>query len=224
MFVLILGDSVNRVFHKEVADMINVGRDISTFVKQITLSIVSLSIVPFTMIVVAGPEIFNIFLGQRWLMSGVFAQAMAIWSFSNLLYLSILPLYGVLNKQKQYTRFTITTLALRAGIIIVMGASNMDVVLTLYVFSIANFVVLIWQFMYILHVSGIEYRWTMSKVFGKIAQVLPMVAILFLIRYLWVVDQKMYLSLALVASSPYVYMYYIRDTKDIRRIFFKKPM
>lgn len=211
MVVTILGDSVNRVFHKEVADMLNEEKDIAVFVQHIAYLIVVMSIIPFTLIVVAGPEIFSVFLGDKWKMSGVFAQSMAIWSFATLLNMAILPLYGVLNRQKHYSLFTFLTLLLRGGILSLMGVLQINVVLTLYVYAVANFMVLSWQSFYIMHASGISYRWSVNLVFAKVLRIAPMVIILFVLRSLVYISPKLYLTIVFGATLPYLYWFYFKE-------------
>lgn len=218
MFVLLLGDSVNRVLHKEAADMVNGGKDLAPFINNVFRALVYFSLLPFMLVMLVGPELFSVFLGKRWLVSGQFAQAMALWSFANLLNLSLLPLYGVLNHQRQYTRFTLVTQALRALILITMGMAGADVVLTLAVFSLVNVVVLLWQTIYIVSKAGVKQSDSLRFLWKRLLELLPLAVVFMVVRQFFNLGTLQLISLATLLSLPYVYLYYIRNIKQFRSL------
>ena len=218
MFVLLLGDSVNRVLHKEAADMVSNGKDLAPFINNVFRALVYLSLLPFLLIILVGPELFSVFLGERWLVSGQFAQAMALWSFANLLNLSLLPLYGVLNHQRQYTRFTLATLALLALILITMGMAGAEVVLTLAVFSLVNVVVLLWQTIYIAAKAGVKQNGCLRFLWKRLLELLPLAVVFMVIRQFFNLGTLELIGLAALLSLPYVYLYYIRNIKQFRSL------
>lgn len=219
MFVLLLGDSVNRVLHKEAADIVNSGRDLAPFIDKVLRAMVYLSLLPFVLVMLVGPELFSVFLGERWLVSGNFAQAMALWSFATLLNLSLIPLYGVLNKQRQYTRFTLATLVLRALILIAMGMVHTNVILALAVFSLANVIVLMWQTVYISACAGVKARETIKFLLARMLELLPLVFIFLVIKQFVNINAMPLIGCAILLSLPYVYKYYTRNFAMIRSIF-----
>jgi len=170
------------------------------------------------LIILVGPELFSVFLGERWLVSGQFAQAMALWSFANLLNLSLLPLYGVLNHQRQYTRFTLATLALRALILITMGMAGAEVVLTLAVFSLVNVVVLLWQTIYIAAKAGVKQNGCLRFLWKRLLELLPLAVVFMVIRQFFNLGTIELIGLAALLSLPYVYLYYIRNIKQFRSL------
>lgn len=218
MFVLLLGDSVNRVLHKEAADMVNGGKDLAPFINNVFRALVYLSLLPFVLVMLVGPELFSVFLGERWLVSGQFAQAMSIWSFANLLNLSLLPLFGVLNLQRQYTRFTLATLALRALILIAMGKVGAEVVLTLAVFSLVNVAVLLWQTIYIAAQAGVRQSESLSFLGKRSAELLPLAGVFLVVRQFATPGPLPLIGLAALLSLPYVYLYYVRNIKQFRSL------
>lgn len=222
MFVLLLGDSVNRVLHKEAADIVNGGGDLAPFIDTVLRALVYLSLLPLVLVMLVGPELFSIFLGARWLVSGQFAQAMALWSFANLLNLSLLPLYGVLNRQRQYTRFTLATLALRALILILMGMTGTNVILALAVFSFGNVIVLLWQTVYIADIAGVKTKKTVRFILSRFLEMTPLVLVFLGIRYLINLDPLALLLCAMLLSTPYIYKYYIRNFSLYRKVLRSK--
>lgn len=218
LFVLLLGDSVNRVLHKEAADMVNCGKDLAPFINNVFRALVYLSLLPFVLVMLVGPELFSVFLGERWLVSGQFAQAMAMWSFANLLNLSLLPLYGVLNLQRQYTRFTLATLALRALILIAMGMVNANVVLTLAVFSLVNVVVLLWQTIYIVAQAGVKQSESLSFLLKRSAELLPLAVVFMVVRQFVKPGPIQMIGLGALLSLPYVYLHYIKNIRHFLRL------
>jgi len=218
MFVLLLGDSVNRVLHKEAADMVNGGKDLAPFISNVFRALVYLSLLPFMLLMLVGPELFSVFLGERWLISGRFAQAMALWSFANLLNLSLLPLYGVLNHQRQYTRFTLATLALQALILVAMGMAGAEVVLTLAIFSLVNVVVLLWQTIYIAGKAGVKQSDSLRFLWKRLLELLPLAVVFMVIRQFASLGPLQLIGLAVLLSLPYVYLYYFKNIKQFRNL------
>jgi O-antigen/teichoic acid export membrane protein len=218
MFVLLLGDSVNRVLHKEAADIVNSGKDLAPFINNVFRALVYLSLLPFMLVILVGPELFSVFLGERWMVSGQFAQAMALWSFANLINASLMPLYGVLNKQLQYTRFTLATLAIRALILILMGMAGANVILSLAVFALANMVVLMWQAIYIVGLAGVDIKGILCFVLTRVLELLPLAVVFMVVRQLFNLGTLELIGLAALLSLPYVYLYYIRNIKQFRNL------
>jgi O-antigen/teichoic acid export membrane protein len=218
MFVLLLGDSVNRVLHKEAADIVNSGKDLAPFINNVFRALVYLSLLPFMLVILVGPELFSVFLGERWMVSGQFAQAMALWSFANLINASLMPLYGVLNKQLQYTRFTLATLLIRALILILMGMAGANVILSLAVFALANMVVLMWQAIYIVGLAGVDIKGILCFVLTRVLELLPLAVVFMVVRQFSNFGTLELIGLAALLSLPYVYLYYIRNIKQFRSL------
>jgi len=221
MVVSLVGDSINRVLHKEVADMVNAQEEISEFIDKILKLAISISIIPFVIVCVLGPELFRLFLGERWLLSGVFAQSLSIWCFANLINLAFLPLYGVLNRQKHYTRFTITSLIFRVLVLSYFGMRQMDIVLAMLVFSLINFIIMMWQSLHITSIAGVSAIKTLKFIGNKLLQLSPWIFIILLIKQISKFTPFMILLIGGITILPYIYLIVHKNKMAIKSLFEK---
>lgn len=96
-----ISSAFGEVFRQKAAQDYNEqGNCISVFIK--TFKILSLfSIVPFTILILFGPEIFAFILGEKWREAGVYAQIMGIMFFFRFTVSPLTYLYIIANKQKE---------------------------------------------------------------------------------------------------------------------------
>jgi len=222
MFVTLVGDSINRVLHKEIADMVNAQEEIRGFIDKILNLTISISIIPFVIVCVLGPELFGLFLGERWTLSGVFAQSLSIWCFANLINLAFLPLYGVLNRQKHYTRFTITSLIFRVLVLSYFGMRQMDIVLAMLVFSLINFIIMMCQSLYITSIVGVNAIGTLKFIGNKLLQLSPWILIILLIKQISKFTPVIILIIGGITILPYIYLIVHKNKIAIKSLFSKQ--
>lgn len=223
VMVLLVGNSVNRVLHKEAADLVNQKKSIASLLIQTSNGLIKYSILPTVFLILLAPEFFSILLGQRWQMSGVFSQYLSLWTLAAILGNATLPIFGVLNKQLHYTLFTVSSLVARVIILVIMGTLKADIVLSTAVFSIANFLVVSLMTGYILHVGGVKLI-LMYKALGKlILQLLPYIALILTCKYILILSSFQSLAIGIVLAIPYAYLFYIRNSAfaGMGRKFFK---
>ncbi len=108
----IIGLSINQVFYKKAADLLNEGKSIYPTLKKTLTYLVLLSIVPFTSLIFFGPTIFSFVFGNAWEKAGYYSQVMSIWLMANFIASSISQVPILLNKQKQFFLLSIFGTAL----------------------------------------------------------------------------------------------------------------
>lgn len=129
-----LAGSVSEVFRQRASeDYKNTESCEKIFLKTLkTLSLIS--IVPFTIIFLFGPQIFSFAFGKQWIEAGNFAQIMSILFFFKF---TISPLtYVFFISQKQKVSFILQVIRLVGLLLsfIITYALTSDVFITLYVF------------------------------------------------------------------------------------------
>jgi O-antigen/teichoic acid export membrane protein len=221
LFIIFLGESINRVLHKEVSDMVNRGEDPSGFLMKLVSSLAMISVLPFVFVLASGPELFSVVLGERWYDSGVFAQFLSIWMYMLLISTSIRSLYGVLNKQLQSTLFMFLTLITRSGILIYAGVKQFDVFYTVLVFSIVSFVISLFRTSYIVSVAGGSGKKVFKEIVIVILQVIPLIASVWLARQFVTDNPFIILGVTAILCLPYLY-YYLKKSSILLIIFKKK--
>ncbi len=221
LFIIFLGESINRVLHKEVSDMVNRNEDPSGFLMKLVTSLAMISILPFAFVVAAGPELFSVFLGERWTESGIFAQYLSIWMYILLISTSVRSLFGVLNKQLQSTVFMVSLFISRTVILIFAGVNQLDVFNTVLIFSIVSFIIILLKINYIMSVAGGKGKMVMRKIVLNISQVIPLIVIVDLFRRFLTDDRFILLGVTAILCLPYLY-YYLKKSSILLMLFKKR--
>jgi len=212
MINLFIGSSVNSVLHKEAADIVNRGEDLSQLLIQTSYGLIKFSILPTVFLVLVAPEFFSVLLGERWRLSGVFAQYLSVWTFMTILSTAILPVFGVLNKQWQLSVFTVSTLLIRTALLVWMGKKGASIVLATSAFALANFVILGIKSGYILKVGGVNLG-RMFAILGRfLLQLLPYIIMMVAVKALLDLSSVKILLIASIGAMPYLYLFYIRKS------------
>jgi len=219
IFVLFIGESIGRVLHKEVSEMVIKGKPIDKFLMDIVKTLITISLLPFSILALAAPEVFTLFLGEMWYQSGVFAQIIAPWMFASIISIAVLPVFAVLNKQQYYTGFQFVTLAGRIMLLVIFGKMQMDVNLAILIFSIANFIILLLQMWSVLRLAAVDMKVVSRLSIKPVLEIVPLFVVFYVIKYLYEPQIIQAVLIISVLSVPYVYLFYY---KSINLNFFKK--
>lgn len=212
MMVILVGNSVNRVLHKEVADILNSKGDAAELLRQTCMGILKFTLLPTLFLVLLGPEFFTILLGQRWELSGVFAQYLSIWTLAILVSTAFSPLFGLYNKQKQSSVFAVLSLIIMAAILVFMGRRQTDIVLTMAVFATVNFLVLMLKSAYILNVAKVQMSRLYKAAAQLVLQMIPFALVMIILKQFVKLGPLSLLAFGGVLSMPYLYLFYIRKS------------
>ncbi len=210
LLVLFFGDAVNRVFHKEVADMVNNKQDISQFIVNVISTLSQISILPFILLIIVGPELFSFFLGGMWLQSGYYAGAISFWMYTMLISTAIIPLYGVLNKQGQQTFFSLLMLFMRSSVLIYMGLKGTSGLLAVSVFSLLSMVLVTFQFSFIIKKAGVPLKVLAKIIITPIVKTFPLIVIVLSVKYFLHLANLNILIITALLAIPYVYWFYYK--------------
>ena len=215
------GSSVNRVLHKEAADIVNRGESPASLLMQTTIGLAKYMIFPSLFLILLAPEFFGIVLGERWRISGVFTQYMTVWTFAAIYSSAVLPMFGVLNKQLQLSVFTVSTLILRVAILMGLGKAGSEIVFATAVFAFGNFLVLTVKSIYILAKSGVNLR-RLGKTLGRYLLVLvPYFLAVLGMKHLLKLSDLYLVIISVALALPYVYYFYIYKS-DLANMVFAK--
>ena len=77
----LIGGSVMSVFYPRINEAIHNGEDARALIVKATLGMAAMGVLPFVVILVAGPALFEFVFGKGWNTAGVYAQLLAAWLF-----------------------------------------------------------------------------------------------------------------------------------------------
>jgi O-antigen/teichoic acid export membrane protein len=181
---------------------------------------IALGVLPFAILSILGPEIFGLFLGDRWTESGVYAQILTPLLFVVFVLGSILNLFGTLGKQELNLITSTLYLILRVGIIIYGGLLLQDIRLTLFIFMVSNVLVNLWQISMLLRATKLSAMRPLKYFMRCTAYVVPSTLLIAAMKWSFSLQAVYLVALTPVFSIPYV-IFVLRNDHELRNLFLK---
>lgn len=150
----LIGSSVMQVFYPRINEAIHRGEDAKALIIKATIGLALSGVLPFAIIIFAGPILFTFVFGSEWRMAGVYAQWLSIWLFFQYINRPAVSATLVLGLQKGlliYELFSIGTKALALYLGYVIFKSD---VVAIALFSIFGVVAYVWLIFWCIVQSG----------------------------------------------------------------------
>jgi O-antigen/teichoic acid export membrane protein len=119
MPVNLLGTAVADVFYPRITEAANNGENIAVLLRKATWALAGVGMLPFALIVVAGPWLFGFVFGSEWTVSGEYARWMALWLYAGFLNRPSVAAIATLSLQGLFLCYEIASVLLRAGALLV---------------------------------------------------------------------------------------------------------
>lgn len=154
----LLAYSVTSIFYKKAVELKEKsGVELQQFVSQILYSFLALSLVPYALVIVYGPELFSFVFGPDWTLSGRLAQYIALYSILELLYISLDSIYYVLREEKKMFYFQLATFASRLFALSIALIGSFPLEKSVLCLVIVNVVLYGSQLSYVLKLLGLNW-------------------------------------------------------------------
>lgn len=160
----LVGSAIAQVFFQR-ASVAKTEGTLDNLVQGTFLKLVSLSAFPFTILVIAAPELFEFAFGRNWREAGHYVQILAPWLFFVFLSSPLSTLISVLEIQEVGLYFNIVLLLSRL-ISLVIGGIFQQVVLGLILYSLSGFFLWLWFTLFVITKTGVEV-WFPVKIISK---------------------------------------------------------
>lgn len=155
---MLIGETIGSVFYPRITKAAHKGEDLYRLIKKATLALAVIGVIPFGLIFLFGPTLFEFVFGEGWDRAGEYARWISLASFSIFINKPSVRAMPVLNAQKFHLIFTTTNLILRSiSLVIGFFVFDSDVV-AVAMFGITGF---------ILNVILISITLNLSKEFYK---------------------------------------------------------
>ncbi|WP_421772997.1 lipopolysaccharide biosynthesis protein [Gracilimonas sp.] len=138
--VQLIGRAFYQVVSQKVSEMFNEGTSIRAYVKETLKRLFLLSVVPFSLLTIFGPQIFEFVFGEQWYTSGQFVQILAPFLFVIFMIAPLTYIPLIYNEHNKSFYFEIALFVSRV-IALVVGAKMGDIYLALILFSTVSIVV-----------------------------------------------------------------------------------
>ncbi|PKL62071.1 MAG: polysaccharide biosynthesis protein [Methanomicrobiales archaeon HGW-Methanomicrobiales-2] len=155
--MMVVGTSITQVFFQKASEEKIQTGGVKNVVHEVHTRLISIGIFPFVVFVILAEDLFTFVFGANWLTAGIYAMILAPWLFTVFAFSPISSLFGVLDKQRVFFFFEITTLCVWL-LLFFIGGTFGDPVVMLALFSVGG--VLIWgsKIAYLIRESEAGYR------------------------------------------------------------------
>lgn len=125
----LIGRSVGDSLYPRINDCVLSKKPIAPILLHSTKAIALVALVPFALVVIAGPWLFAVVFGADWRRAGLYSSWMAVWLFFALMNRPAMAAIPVLRVQKSLLGYEIATLILRGcGLFIGFHVFHSDVI------------------------------------------------------------------------------------------------
>jgi O-antigen/teichoic acid export membrane protein len=215
---IVIGRSVGQVFLQESAAAKATRKNLAGLFVTVFNRMITIGTLPFAILVIIGPELFDLFLGTRWTESGVYAQILMPQVFLGFLIGSIGSLFGTLGKQELNLISNALLLFLRVAILIYGGLILRDVHLTLLIYMVVNVLIRLWLISLLIRAAKVSATRPITHFLQCLAYVVPSVMPIAAMKW-WLGLDAFYL----VALTPIFAMLYLalvlRSDLELRNLF-----
>lgn len=162
--LMLIGASIGQVFYSRCSILINEGKSIYPLIKKTFMVLMFLSIVPFGLIFFFGEPLFIFVFSEEWGLSGKYSEIMTIWLIINFVISPVSGIPMILKRQREYFFIGLVGSAFQifcfAALPFLIGRSDEDFILILWVMSISQALYMLFGVFYALHIAkvGVKVR------------------------------------------------------------------
>lgn len=154
---------VNQIFHVEAGDRVAQSTSAAGVAQQLVRMVAVLTAFPLAVLLLLGPLLFELFLGQQWYEAGVFAQILAPWLALVAFMSPLSSTFSITNRQGESFLWNIALLIARFSTLY-FGGMFFGVRATLGLFVAASVVIVAWLVFRLLNLLGVSRRWAAATI------------------------------------------------------------
>ncbi len=155
--MMLVGTSITQVFFQKASEeRIRTG-GVQSVVREVHTRLISVGIFPFVIFAILAEDLFTFVFGANWLTAGTYAMILTPWLFTVFAVSPIMSLFGVLDRQRAFFFFEITTLCAWLLLFSVGGILG-NPITVLMLFSAAGVVLWGAKSIYLIKESGTGYQ------------------------------------------------------------------
>ena len=132
----LIATAVSQVFFQRASVAHRVG-NLPIVVESLVLRLVAIGVLPFLMLIIIGPYLFDIFFGQAWGTAGTYAGILAPWMLLVFITSPMGMLFSVFERQRSSLALNALFFPLRMGALLIGGLIG-DPVVALILYSLAS--------------------------------------------------------------------------------------
>jgi O-antigen/teichoic acid export membrane protein len=149
MPLMIIAGASAKVFNQQITNIYNSKGDSYQFATNVLKSLLKKVLIPFVIVVIFAPIIFELVFGEAWREAGVYTQILSPWILLNVLVSTISYIPSLVNMQKKAFVLSIVHVVF-ITIALLAGAYFSDIYLSLVLFSITQSLILLYNLQWML--------------------------------------------------------------------------
>jgi len=151
---ILIGTGIAEVFYQKASMDFNADKKGNSS-EKIFLYLVQLSIVPFAVLAITSPDLFSLFLGEKWLHAGKFTQILSFQMFINFIIIPITSLTKIYNKQ-EYALITQVLILLTSIFAIIIGSYTKNVYVAIIIMAVSSGIISFIFSLFMFYFSGVH--------------------------------------------------------------------
>ena len=153
-----IGLSIRKVFFQKASELQSQNKNITRPLLKITLGIMLLGIIPFGSVILFGPDIFSMILGDNWVTAGEYARWISVWMFCSFANSPSLVMIPVFKLERIFFYYELVHVFLRLACLIYGGIVLHDILFTIISICIIGAIFNISLIVIIYHICVSEGR------------------------------------------------------------------
>lgn len=140
----LIGQAIGDVFYPRISEAANNQEDLNKLIKKATLALIGIGVIPFGLIFLFGPPLFEFVFGDGWNVAGEYAKWISLVSFSTFINKPSTKSMPVMSAQRFHLFFTIGRLITQSLGLIIGFLLFHDDVLAIALFGSTGFILNLW--------------------------------------------------------------------------------
>ena len=154
----LLSVSVNRVYFREASERFNRGEDVGAFSFRILEANMRIAILPISILIVFGEELFALFLGEQWRQAGTFAALLGMYYLLAFCKNCLSGCYVLIQKNQNYLYISLAYLLCSLILYFLVLFFRPDVLLCVAFLTLFNALEALLSLGYFFYLAGFSMR------------------------------------------------------------------
>ncbi|MCQ6264727.1 oligosaccharide flippase family protein [Fictibacillus sp. WQ 8-8] len=208
----IVGDAVAQVFFPYATEA-NRNGNLDSVTLDVFKNLLSIALVPISLISLVAPELFSFVFGENWYEAGQYVRWMSIWLIFVFISSPLSNLYLVMERQRLGLFIDILLFSSRLAVLIIGGIFG-DPLFTIALFAVVSAVLWMTNCTLILFLAGLSLYKVLRELVLEILKALPYTGLTFFILFSY--DNSFILIMSAILSGI---IFILLQYKKIKKIF-----
>ena len=217
----LISTAVGQVFfQRSAAEKAAVDGNVRSLFEGVVTRLAAIGLLPMLLVVLIGPELFKVVLGQKWFDAGVYASILAVWLSFMFVCSPLTVLYNVFERQGLYLIFNILLSVCRVAGLLIGGLFFENILWALFLYCLVGICFNMTNLFIITLLAGGHFSVVIWAFLRSYIFVIPTAAAILFAQYILDVSEVILLLVSAVASIPYIY-FVLRSDQQLRESAFR---